>query len=139
MPIDYERYPPDWQERRERILRRDNNRCKECHVQNGLVYKWFEGKRVKPSAQEWDMIKSKIRYSHYSFSQSVKLHGYSIVVLTIAHLDHDEENWDVTDDRLAALCQKCHLEYDREDKRRRQFKKKAVADLFDTSASSVSL
>ena len=34
------------------------------------------------------------------------------VVLTIAHLDHDSENWNVTDDRLKALCQACHLGYD---------------------------
>jgi 5-methylcytosine-specific restriction endonuclease McrA len=33
----------------------------------------------------------------------------SKVVLTIAHLDHDPENWNVTDDRLKALCQKCHF------------------------------
>ena len=37
----------------------------------------------------------------------------SRVVLTVAHLDHDPENWEVTDDRLKALCQKCHLAYDR--------------------------
>lgn len=36
----------------------------------------------------------------------------STVVLTIAHLDHDHENHAVTDDRLAALCQACHLGYD---------------------------
>lgn len=35
------------------------------------------------------------------------------VVLTIAHLDHDPDNWDVQDDRLMAMCQKCHLNYDR--------------------------
>ena len=40
----------------------------------------------------------------------------SRVILTVAHLDHDPENWDVTDDRLAALCQKCHLGYDRHTK-----------------------
>jgi hypothetical protein len=34
------------------------------------------------------------------------------IILTIAHLDHDPENWDVSDDRLAALCQKCHLTHD---------------------------
>ena len=28
--------------------------------------------------------------------------------LTIAHLDYDEENHDVSDDRLAAQCQGCH-------------------------------
>ena len=38
----------------------------------------------------------------------------SKVILTIAHLDHDPENWQVTDDRLAALCQKCHLRYDKQ-------------------------
>ena len=41
------------------------------------------------------------------------------VVLTIAHLDHDEENHDVSDDRLAALCQQCHLNYDAKEKQRR--------------------
>jgi len=40
----------------------------------------------------------------------------SRVVLTIAHLDHDPENWDVKDERLAALCQKCHLAYDRKER-----------------------
>ena len=34
------------------------------------------------------------------------------VVLTIAHLDHDKLNHDVSIDRLRALCQKCHLIYD---------------------------
>jgi 5-methylcytosine-specific restriction endonuclease McrA len=34
------------------------------------------------------------------------------VVLTIAHLDHDADNHNVADDRLAALCQACHLRYD---------------------------
>ena len=39
---------------------------------------------------------------------TIKENG-SRVVLTIAHLDHDPENWNVTDDRLAALCQACHF------------------------------
>lgn len=34
------------------------------------------------------------------------------VVLTIAHLDHDSQNHNISDDRLAALCQACHLKYD---------------------------
>ncbi len=41
------------------------------------------------------------------------------VILTIAHLDHDETNWNVKDDRLKAMCQKCHLQYDTEEKYRR--------------------
>lgn len=38
----------------------------------------------------------------------------SVVVLTIAHLDRDPDNHMVKDDRLQALCQACHLAYDRD-------------------------
>lgn len=41
------------------------------------------------------------------------------VVLTVAHLDHDETNHDVSDDRLKAMCQYCHLNYDAVEKYRR--------------------
>jgi hypothetical protein len=34
----------------------------------------------------------------------------SMVVLTVAHLDHQPENCD--DDNLRALCQRCHNRYD---------------------------
>ena len=33
----------------------------------------------------------------------------AVVVLTVHHKDEDPENWDVDDDRLIALCQRCHL------------------------------
>jgi hypothetical protein len=36
----------------------------------------------------------------------------STVVLTVAHLDHTPENCD--DDNLKAMCQGCHLHYDRD-------------------------
>lgn len=36
----------------------------------------------------------------------------SIVVLTVAHLDHTPENCDEAN--LRAMCQGCHLHYDRE-------------------------
>jgi hypothetical protein len=39
----------------------------------------------------------------------------SKVILTIMHLDRDPENWDVTDDRLKAACQRCHFTYDHSD------------------------
>lgn len=34
----------------------------------------------------------------------------SIVVLTVAHLDHNPSN--CSDDNLEAMCQRCHLRYD---------------------------
>ena len=36
----------------------------------------------------------------------------SLVVLTVAHLDHTPENCDP--DNLRAMCQGCHLHYDRD-------------------------
>lgn len=34
------------------------------------------------------------------------------VILTVAHLDHTPEN--CADENLLAMCQRCHLRYDRE-------------------------
>lgn len=34
------------------------------------------------------------------------------VILTVAHLDHTPEN--CADENLRAMCQRCHLRYDRE-------------------------
>ena len=79
MPIDYKNYPPDWKERRKRILKRAKNKCEICGAKNH-----------KPNPKTG-----------------------SKVILTIAHLDNDSENWDVPDDRLMAMCQRCHLNYDR--------------------------
>jgi hypothetical protein len=49
------------------------------------------------------------------------------VVLTIAHLDHDELNHEVKDERLKALCQHCHLNYDAKEKYRRVLEKSVTA------------
>jgi hypothetical protein len=40
------------------------------------------------------------------------------IILTIAHVDHDESN--NADSNLLALCQFCHLHLDREDNLRRR-------------------
>lgn len=59
---------------------------------------------------------------------------FTKIVLTIAHLDHDKENHEVSDDRLAALCQRCHLLYDMDkhvaNRRLNQLKKSGQKDLF---------
>lgn len=56
----------------------------------------------------------------------------SIVVLTVAHLDHQPENCD--DSNLAALCQRCHLHYDRAhhalERRKNKERKSGQASLF---------
>lgn len=59
----------------------------------------------------------------------------SRVILTVAHLDHDPRNCD--ESNLAALCQRCHLNYDRarhvEHARETRRSKLACGDLFDRS------
>lgn len=117
MPIDYKRYPPNWGDLRMQVLRRSNGVCEHCGLLNYSVvygiklwikevnrYKlrslWFRDER--DAKREADGPIRKIR-----------------VVLTIAHLDHDETNHEVTIERLSALCQMCHLRYDANEKFRR--------------------
>jgi len=111
MPIDYNDYPANWlTEIRPRILARDKHRCKFCNVPNQLVIKRLKGTAWrKPCGTEWDMVHSSIR-SGYSYSGALRYHGFTKVVLTIAHLDHDHTN--TSDRNLAALCQRCHLKHD---------------------------
>jgi len=58
----------------------------------------------------------------------------SVVVLTVAHLD-DANPANCADDNLAALCQRCHLAFDRAQHLRNAARtrraKKAIGDLFE--------
>jgi len=101
-PCDYRRYPPDWSERRKRILLRAENRCERCGVGNGAV-------GVRDKKGKWHSADQIAEGSLYLDDMEYKMIR---IVLTIAHLDHDEENWNVKDIRLQALCQRCHLALD---------------------------
>jgi hypothetical protein len=91
MPMQRDRYPPDWELISRRIrFERAGGRCEWCDAANG-----------QPNPRTG-----------------------SIVVLTTAHLGtphadgtpgdkHDKQ--DVRDENLAALCQSCHLNYDRDE------------------------
>jgi len=128
MPIDYKKYPPDWRsEIVPRIIKRANNQCENCglenrqtvysakifcrykYKQNGAHYYRYASKQIwfrdKRDAMKLSMIAQEIK--------AVR------VVLTIAHLDHDETNHQIKDERLMAMCQKCHLDYDAEEKHQR--------------------
>lgn len=124
MPIDYKKYPSDWKERRERILKRADNKCEFCGVEN---------KKVGWRMPDGRFLTEKETRQLYQYESDIEIDGGRLmqIVLTIAHLDHDEENHDVKDDRLKALCQRCHLRYDAKEKSRRRKKKKAVSDLFE--------
>lgn len=91
MPMQRSRYPPDWEQISKRIRsERAGWRCEWCGAIHG---------------------------EHHPNTGS-------IVILTVAHLGtphpdgtpgdkHDK--MDVRDENLAALCQRCHLNYDRDE------------------------
>lgn len=145
MPIDYKRYPPDWVERRARILARDGYCCQFCGVpQYAVGFRGHQGRFIPISSQAlgdpsgfvYDNAGKGLSGTgqRITFKAAKAIAGeatkkdpsdaysdrYIVVVLTVAHLDHDEENWKVPDERLAALCQHCHLIYDAEEKARRR-------------------
>ena len=114
MPIDYKKYPPNWKtEIRPRILKRAANCCERCGVENYKIVSSFKQK----GRTIWRPLNLGEWYEN-EMPKQVK------VVLTVAHLDHDETNHAVKDDRLAAMCQLCHLNYDRAEKSKRRAAKK---------------
>lgn len=88
MPMDRSKYPPDWEKISERIRARADGLC-ECDGRCG-AHRW-------PCAAE--------------NGRPHPVTG-SLVVLTVAHLDHDTTN--NRDSNLLAMCQRCHLNYDAE-------------------------
>ncbi|MCE7039271.1 hypothetical protein [Dyadobacter sp. CY312] len=121
MPIDYSRYPPGWKkEIVPAVLKRANNKCECCGLENGstaysikLDVKDDNGRYKKRTIWFRSKEDAERECDPYYEVKPVK------VVLTVAHLDHDETNWDVSLDRLKAMCQLCHLRYDSKEKFRR--------------------
>ncbi|MCK9236092.1 MAG: hypothetical protein M0P09_07245 [Acholeplasmataceae bacterium] len=109
-------------------MERAKNCCEFCGVKN-----YDTGFRDK----------SGVFYNDSFIIQQLELHGIDMfdeilstskhirIVLTIAHLDHDINNNDPSN--LKALCQKCHLNYDKEHHRKNTKetlnKKKGLVDL----------
>ena len=118
-PCDYSKYPTNWKETRDRILERAGNRCEICLVANHQYV--FRGTCNGVEAYQYNDM-SIFSASNGSYIGNLDIDGSDLkfpentkavkIVLTIAHLDHDAENHDVTDDRLKAMCQRCHLGYD---------------------------
>lgn len=119
MPIHPDRagrYPANWKDLRRQVLERAGHKCEQCGVQNHVYRSKISG-QVSADPDALVAESNEITY----------------IVLTIAHLEHDElETTDIT--RLRAWCQKCHLAYDHEhhmnNARITRKSRKAIGDLF---------
>lgn len=141
MPIKPEnraRYPVDWPAIRERILQRASNCCEhpDCGARNYDVgywrkqmgrFVWFEQVRGLRSWREASQ-----RAAELYFAAGEEGPRPTVIVLTIAHLDHQPENCDPAN--LRALCQRHHLAHDHDHHRASAQATRrgrlAIADLF---------
>jgi hypothetical protein len=129
MPVDYKRYHPKWS-LISRLIRfhRAKGRCECCGVANYSVGQWRENKWLPiHGTPEADRLGAGLgRYKEaaaYRDEHNLRLNDIptaklSVVVLTVAHLDHD-----ITHNRfdnLQARCQLCHLSHDRRDNAERR-------------------
>lgn len=125
MPIDYKRYPQNWKtEIVPAVLKRAGNCCEFCHLPNGAQV-WSVPFTLKAEDGKYKSRRiwfSNIDDAFREASDTILIDPVKVVI-TVAHLDHDEENHKVTIDRLRALCQACHLRYDVKEKYRRSFEK----------------
>ena len=111
MPIDYKKYPKNWKsEIRPSILKRANNCCEFCGVKNyDLGFRGKDGNFYNDNFIHQQLELYGIDMFEEHISEKAK---HFKIVLTVAHLDHDLKNNDYSN--LKALCQKCHLNYDKE-------------------------
>jgi hypothetical protein len=114
-PENRHRYPPDWKQISERIrFERAKGRC-ECRgeCRRHITHLGTDGRCISIHGQPAPITGVK-------------------VILTTAHLDHRPENCD--DDNLLAMCQACHLHYDRDHhaETRRQTEAKVRAEQMES-------
>ena len=134
MPIRKEnrdRYPSDWKAISQRVrFDRAGGRC-ECEGECGLRHVVNdEGAQLDLPPSCW--IPSVPGGRCAAMNGEKHPTTKSVVVLTVAHLDHTPENCD--NDNLKAMCQRCHNSYDAPMRRRgileRERIKRATGDLF---------
>jgi len=111
MPCDYKIYPKNWKTEIVPAILKRAGEIKGC----GVIL-------VEAKCEFCDI-------ENHSLTNNNKR-----VVLTIAHLDHDATNHNVSYDRLKALCQKCHNNYDKDNRAKNRASKlkvkKGLQELF---------
>jgi len=100
------------------------NMCQMCGLTNGFIIERFERGRYRIiSSKEIEEITRQAAKAKISIFKMCSMMGFTRVILTVAHLDHDESNNEPSN--LKALCQRCHLNHDRINNRSRLMKYKS--------------
>jgi hypothetical protein len=106
MPMDRAKYPPDWERIRTAILARAGDRCERCGVANH-AYGARDRDGTWHDADDIEAMNGTVGAELFGdFPKMIR------IVLTVAHLNHDTT--DNRDENLKPLCQRCHLNHDRE-------------------------
>lgn len=128
MPMDYSKYPKNWREISTFIrFERAAGKCEGCGIPHG-AYREREGDRFAT----WDSLQE-VDDVEFDLDDAV------LIMLTTAHLGINRpdgspgdrsDTMDCRPENLKALCQRCHLAFDRSDninRRRINRRKKLVA------------
>jgi hypothetical protein len=108
MPMRRKNYPVNWDAISHRIrFERARGRC-ECEGECGEDHHHTTYR--SHGHEEPREVDEKRCLATHGKRHPVTL---SIVVLTVAHRDHDAASGDHSDRNLVAMCQRCHLAYDR--------------------------
>lgn len=126
-----ERYPENWDAIRSEILARAGNRCEFCGIPKYAVgYRERDGTFVPlcgngpcdaaGQGRTWPAL------DHLGYAEAREIaeiqnewsepeEHWIVIVLTVAHLDHQPENCKL--ENLRALCQRCHNRHDGPERR----------------------
>jgi hypothetical protein len=126
-------YPIDWPQLSAVIrFERAKGRCESCRRPHGrMVCHLGDGRWWDAEGGTWRDGQG--RAAQVDEDEDVLAQAATTrVILATAHRDHDPTN--NRPRNLAALCQRCHLQHDRQEHRRRRwltlFRRKALGDLF---------
>lgn len=139
-PENRHRYPANWQEIRATVLQRAQHRCEwpGCGIRNHAVGAWrksIAGHHVwhplggsSPCAAAGTGLTwpAGLPLSYREAREfAVANAPMTVIVLTVAHLDHVPEHCDLTN--LRAWCQRHHLAYDAEHHRQTAYMTRLAA------------
>lgn len=111
MPMNLADYHPDWRWISKQVREQANNTCEQCGVSNHAVGA-RDYQRNWHSETSIDSMSTKTRKYLFGSVFGGECPDMIRIVLTVAHLDHDRDNNDPAN--LRALCQRCHLNWDRD-------------------------